>query len=179
MKSLQLLFLLYCGGSASAQHSQAAPIMRDVATHQQLAQKLGQVRQQDPMSKMVVSNGEDPSVSAGPQDLISQSDIICYRGYATLVPKHALLSAPANLKDRLMMSAGARLVSWSEFYAANRGWITTEEVNFDQAQGKQPLPEAVENRLAKSVNLVVATYLGGPISVMPPVISKPASVVQK
>ena len=179
MKRPQLFLLAVSANLASAQQPLTAPVMRDVVTHQQLAQELDQARQLDPMKRMKVSNGDDPSVSSGSRDLFSQSDIICFNGVATLVPKHALLAAPENLKKRLTMSPGARIVGWLEFYAANRGWITTQEVSFAQAQGKQPLPEAAAQRIVKSTNLVVATFSGGPISVLPAVPSSPLPVVQK
>lgn len=179
MKPIQMFAWVCCANLASAQQPRTTPVMRDVATHQQLAQELGQARQKDPMLRMPVSNGEDPSKSVHSLDLVSQSDIICFNGVATLIPKRALLAAPQNLKDRLTVSAGARIVGWSEFYAVNRGWITTEEVSFAQAEGKQLLPEAATKRISKSTNLMVATYLGGPISVMSPVIAPPVTEVQK
>ncbi len=145
----------------------AGLVMRDAATHQQLSANLKKVEQADPMKRMDVSSGEDPSVKNRPLDLLSQSDIICYNGVATLVPKRAVLASPLNFKDRHAATAGARILSWSEFYAINRGWITTVEVTFDEASGKLPLPEATTKRIGKSTNLIVATYLGGPISVLP------------
>ncbi len=166
MKPHHLLILTCCLSHATAQTTGKAPVMRDVVTHQQLAQNLRQSQQEDPMKRLETATGEDPSKTNVPKDLMSQSDIICFNGLATLVPKSAILASPANMKDRLAMSPNAKIVGWSEFYVANRGWITTEEVSFNQAAGKLPLSEAVTVQIAKSRNLVVATYQGGPISVL-------------
>ncbi len=165
MKSSQLIAFACCLGSALASPGQSTPIMRDAVTHDQLVAGQRQAQQQDPMRSLAVATGEDPSLKNRPADLLKRSDVISFNGLATLVPKRAILSIPENLKNRLSEIGENRLVSWSEFYAANRAWITTEEVTYDQAAGAEKLPEKTTARLVKSANLVVATYLGGPISV--------------
>jgi hypothetical protein len=165
MKRHHLLILACCLNHATGQTTAKAPVMRDVATHQQLARNLRQSQQEDPMKRLEIASGEDPSKKNVPKDLMSQSDIICFNGLATQVPNSAILVSPANMKDRLEMTPNAKSDGWSEFYIANRGWITTEEVSFEQASGKLPLSEATIKQIAKSRNLIVATYLGGPISV--------------
>ena len=65
------------------------------------------------------------------------------------------------------MQPGVTLQSWREFYAVNRAWVTTVEVTQNQAEGKDPIAEPVKQQMLKSGNLIVATYLGGPISVLP------------
>lgn len=167
MKLPQLIALACCMNHAVGREVQPVTTMRDVVSHEQLAQQLLKTQQQDPMKSMETSTGEDPALKNRPVDLISQSDVICFGGMATLVPKRAILSTPPNLKDRLAAVANVRIVSWSEFYVANRAWITTEEVSFPQAAGKLALSDAATKRIGKSTNLVVATYLGGPISVLP------------
>lgn len=141
--------------------------MRDAATHDQIALTMRKADQADPMKKLPVSKGKDPSVENRPKDLISQSDIISYQGVATLVPKSAILRIPKNYRDRIAMQPGAHIVGWADFYAANRGWITTVEVSRTQAEGNLALPDEAHKQITKSGNLVVATFLGGPISVLP------------
>ncbi|MEO5713534.1 MAG: hypothetical protein ABIT37_08585 [Luteolibacter sp.] len=151
----------------AAPHASAAPgQMRDVPTHEQLSLKRGQMEQVDPMKNMAVSKTEDPAKNL-PTDLISQSDVISFAGVATLVPKHAIILIPKNYQDRVAFAPGSTIKSWTEFYTANRGWITTVEVSFAQAQGKDPIPEATTKQFTKSGNMVVAVYLGGPISMLP------------
>ena len=62
---------------------------------------------------------------------------------------------------------GSKLVTWADFYAVNRGWITTVEVCRVQAEGNSPLAEETQKQIGKSANLIVATYQAGPISVLP------------
>lgn len=152
------------------------PEMRDAATHEELALTLRKFQQEDPMKSMAPAQGEDPSRNP-PKDLISQSDIICFRGMATLVPKRAILQIPESCTERLKIAPGAKIVGWADFFAANRGWITTVEISRVQAEGKEPLAEDTLKQLTECLNLVVATYQGGPISMLPPAVppSAPAS----
>lgn len=142
--------------------------MRDPVTHQQLALALRKAGQEDPMKNMPLAKGEDPSVVNRPKDLISQSDIISFLGYATLVPKRAILQIPKNYRDRITMQRGAQILGWADFYAKNRGWISTVEISRVQAEGKLALSDDINKQMTECGNLVVATYLGGPISMLPP-----------
>jgi hypothetical protein len=153
--------------TAAAAAETKAPAMRDAATHEQLALALRKADQMDPMKNLPAAKGEDPSVANRPKDLLSQSDIISFRGLATLVPKRAILQIPKSCEERIKLEPGAKIVSWADFYAANRGWISTVEVSRVQAEGNKPLAEDSQKLLSTSRNLVVATYQGGPISVLP------------
>jgi len=164
MKSLIVISLF--GFSAAAANAEALP-MRDAATHTQLAVTHQKASQQDPMLKQTPAKGPDPSKVNRPESLLGASDIICFNGAVTLVPKRAILQMPKNLVDRLKYQPGAKVLSWAEFYALNRGWITTVEVSRVQAEGNSPLPEETTKMISKSGNLIVATYQAGPISVLP------------
>ena len=165
MKSLIVISLFGCSAAAAIAE---VPRMRDAATHAQLAVAHRQASQQDPMRKQAPAKGPDPSTENRPKSLIDSSDVICFNGVVTLVPKRAILQIPKNLMDRLKYQPGAKLMSWGDFYALNRGWITTMEVTRVQAEGNAPLAEADTKRIAKSGNLIIATYQAGPISVLPP-----------
>lgn len=140
---------------------------RDAATHDQLARRLRKSEQIDPMDKLQPAKGEDPSKVNQPTDLLESSDVICFGGVATLVPKRAILSAPKGVKDRVGLQKGVRIVGWLEFLSLNRGWITTVEVTRAQAEGNKNIAEETRDRISKTSNLVVATLMGGPISVLP------------
>lgn len=142
--------------------------MRDAVTHDQLVLKLRQASQEKPMARMKSRTGADPSKSNRPESLLATSDILCFGEMAVLVPKRAILQSPPKLADRLKLQPGVSFASWADFYAANRGWITTVEVTRTQAEGKEPVPMMAEDHIKKSSNLIVAVYLGGPISVLPP-----------
>lgn len=143
------------------------PKFRDAATHEQLARAMRYSEKIDPMKKLEAAKGEDATKANQPANLLEQSDIVCFNGLLTLVPKRAILASPTALKDRLKAQPGCRIVSFADFFAANRGWITTVEVSRAQAEGNKPIAEETLKQIEKSRNLVVATYLGGPISVLP------------
>lgn len=151
-------------------HAQADPrtAMRDAATHDQLSANLRRVQSSDPMKQFKPSEGKDPSKENQPTDLLSRSDMLCFNGTATLVPKGSILVTPPLFSDRIGMRSGAKIVTWLEFLSLNRGWITTHEISLAQAEGKEPLSEAATEVLRKSTSVVVATLQGGPISKLAP-----------
>ena len=145
----------------------AAPaVVQDAATHEQLALQLRKTLQDDPMRRLPASQGDDPARNR-PRNLLSQSDILCFGGVATLLPKRAILLLPKTLASRSEFTEGAALMGWAEFFARNRGWITTVEVPRLQAEGSEPLTTEVTRSLAEATRVVVATCQGGPISVLP------------
>ncbi|KAB2638025.1 MAG: hypothetical protein DVB25_08760 [Verrucomicrobia bacterium] len=152
----------------SARATAEQPVMRDAVTEEQLVLAQRMARQLDPMKQLPVTQAVDPATLNHPQDLLSQSDLLCFDGIATLVPKHAILHIPEAYAQRLKITPAAHIVGWADFFAANRGWITTVEISRVQAEGKELIAEDSRKLLAKSHNLVVATYQGGPISLLAP-----------
>ena len=169
MKSITLISSVACFAVAGpkAVASPAASTMRDAVTHEQLAGLYLEASRNDPTRKHAPSEGPDPSTINRPKSLIGESEMVCFNGAVTLVPKRAVLQIPKNLADRLKYKPGAKLLTWMEFYTTNRGWITTVEVSRIQAEGKSPIDDETLKHLAKSGNLIVATFQGGPISVLP------------
>jgi hypothetical protein len=169
MKSL-IPIVLVLHSTVLLSHGQApkAPPMRDAATHQQIVVMSRNASQADPMLKQTPAKGPDPSTATPVKSLLAESDVICFNGNVTLVPKRAILQIPKNLEDRFKYKPGAKLLSWAEFFALNRGWITTVEVSRPQAEGNVPIAEETRKTISKSGNLIVATYQAGPISVLPP-----------
>ncbi len=151
-----------------AANAQERRQISEPATHEELAARLKQQQSDDPLRSLARQEGRDPSKENQPQDLLSRSDILCFNGMATLVPKKSILALPAQLADRVGMQTGAKLVGWAEFHAANRGWLTTQEITLAQARGEQPFAEGMEERFSKSTNVIVATLQGGPISKLQP-----------
>ena len=125
------------------------------------------------MRHLAPAQGPDPMLANPPKDLLSESDILCFGGAATLVPKQAVIHIPKNMAARLKFIPGSKILTWADFFAINRGWITTVEVSRAQAEGNQPMVEEIAVRVNKSSNLVVATYQSGPISLLPPKVPPP------
>lgn len=145
------------------------PEIRDAPTHEELAQKLRSAQASDPISNFTTEPGaKDPTKENQPVDILEDSDIISFNGLTTLVPKRAILAMPDSFKSRVGKHvAGHRFVVWKDFQIANRGWISTIEVTRTQAEGRTPLGEESLERISKAGTLIVATYQGGPISVLP------------
>lgn len=144
--------------------------MRDPVRHEDLSNKLRMAQQKDPIRNMGPAAGkvdEDPSQRTTSRDLIKESTVLCHRGFLTLVPKQAVLHQPDSLKDRFEAKDQVKVQTWADFFAANRGWIRTQEVSREQAMGLAPLPEGLMETFKGSQFVVVATFKGGPISVLP------------
>lgn len=163
-----LLYTVCAGFVIFPLSARSAPVMRDAATHDELALVYRKAEQVNPMKSQSPAKGADPSTLAPPESILASSDVLCANGNATLVPKRAILLIPKNCSERLKYQNGAKLTCWSQFYAQNRGWITTVEVSREQAEGNVAIAENVQKQMQKTGNLVVATYQGGPISVLPP-----------
>lgn len=162
MKSLAVLSLFSVFTAVTARAE-----MRDAATHEELSLQYRKTSQEDPMSKLAAAKGPDPSTANPMKSLIGDSEVLCFNGMVTLVPKRAVLQIPKSMADRLKYQPGAKLLSWAQFYALNRGWITTVEVSRVQAAGTSAMSEVTQKQISKSANLIVATYQAGPISVLP------------
>ncbi|MDF1659918.1 MAG: hypothetical protein P1U58_20050 [Verrucomicrobiales bacterium] len=144
--------------------------MRDSAKHDDLSRKLRMAQRADPIRELgppVGKTEEDPSLANSERDLIKTSTVFSFRGFLTLVPKRAVLSLPENYKSRLSVTKGAKVQTFRDFYQSNRGWIRTMEVSREQALGHVPFEEATALAIAESSQVVIATYKGGPISVLP------------
>ncbi len=163
-KTLILFTCLSLGGaSAEAQ-------MRDVVTHDELSQKLRMAQQKDPIRNTGPAIGkkdEDPAKLTAERSLLKASTTIAYGGYLTFVPKRAVLCIPEKYKTRLEVPSNVKLKTFGDFLQTNRGWIRTIEVTAEQAKGHVPFSEKVAEALSESSQVVIATYKGGPISVLP------------
>ena len=164
-----LLMVSATFGLAEEPAPKPKPQIRDAATHEDLAAKLRETQAKNPLAELTPEQvAKDPTKKNQPGNIVEDSDIISFNGLTTLVPKRAILALPENLKPRVgKHTPGHRLVAWKDFYSQNRGWINTVEVSRAQAEGRAPLAEDSQMTISKATNLMVATYQGGPISVLP------------
>lgn len=155
------------GQDATAQLDR--PPMRKAPTNEELVVRLRASEQEMALAATAkpTSTPVDTRANQPAPDLFETSDILCYNGAFTLVPKTAVLQFPKNLSERLKVQPGAKIQSWLDFYTANRNWITTVEVTKSQAAGAQPLSEQTTDHMAKCGKLVVATFRGNPVSLHP------------
>lgn len=168
MKTCHLFPVVFMAAqSIVGQACAAEQEMRDSMTSEQIAEMHAQATKQHAPAVERAKQAPDPSKANPPQSIVAQSDFLSFNGRSTLVPKRAILHIPANLADRIKFTPGAELMTWGEFYAVNRAWITTVEVSRVQAEGNQALAEETTKQIGKSTSLVVATFKTGPISVLP------------
>lgn len=148
----------------------AAPQMVDRVTPEQMAERQSSTpfaalqQQQEQATADMNAKVERP----GEQSLIKQSDILHDGSNWTIVPKGALLHVPAQMSARVGAKPLGTLLGWTEFLTANRAWIATEEVSFEQAAGKKPVADTKKEFWATQTKVVVAVHQGGPISVRTP-----------
>lgn len=163
------LLVLWIPGTVEAQTASPAPI-RDAATHDELASAARALC--DPMAELrqVETTGEHtgPAMMPKSRDLVASSDILCNLGVATLLPKRALLYVPKRLQSRLKLQPNAHIRTFPEFARLNRTWLRTFEVTQAQAQGSDAIDAKLFEKQKTLGQVIVATFHGGPISVLPP-----------
>ncbi|MGL4398640.1 MAG: hypothetical protein ACRCXD_02120 [Luteolibacter sp.] len=99
------------------------------------------------------------------QSIIKQSSILHDGTNWTLVPRGAVIFVPNAQKARVDVKPVGNLLSWADFLAKNRSWITTAGVTFEQAAGNEPTLVERSTFWAKQDKVVVAIHHNGPISV--------------
>ena len=159
MKSPLILFASLAGAAF------ASPVIKDRITPEEIAQR----QKSAPVAVIQqAADGKDAAVARpGGESLIQQSDILSDGHNWTLVPKNAVLHVPQALANRVGAKPLGRLLAWTDFLTVNRGWLFTEEITFDQAAGKTPIPPSRSEFWKKNGKVIVAVHLGGPISVKP------------
>lgn len=93
------------------------------------------------------------------------SDVLSDGRNWTVVPRGAVLHVPHALANRVDAKPIGKLLSWDEFLTVNRGWLFTEEVTLDQANGKAAIPPSRTAVWKRNGKVVIAIHLGGPMPV--------------
>lgn len=153
-----ILLLTTLAGAALAN-----PVMTDRITPEEISAR----QKSSPVAALQqqVAGAEAKVARPAEESLIKQSDVLSDGNNWTLVPKSAVLHVPLALSNRVGAKPLGRLLSWNDFLTVNRGWLFTEEVTFDQAAGKAPIPPSRAEFWKKNGKVIVAVHLGGPISV--------------
>jgi hypothetical protein len=126
---------------------------------------LSKLQAQDPMSRLIKpEEGKTRVQRPGGQSILKNSTILHDGKHWTLVPKGAVVHTPEHLKSRVNVEPTGELLGWRDFLAANHAWISTCEMDFEEAAGKYALSEDTTSNWAKQKKLVVAVHQHGPIS---------------
>jgi hypothetical protein len=137
-------------------------------TDEELTQRRMQAIQNKPVAPHAPPKGTGVAAAKPIPGLMSRSDTLSFNGLMTLVPKRAIVHQPPGFEARVnQIQPGSKIVGWRDFLQNNRGWVTTVDVSLAQAEGRIPMDEKVVELYKKGSNLVIATYRGGPISVLP------------
>lgn len=156
-------------GAAAAAPDEAPEEMRDRPSREQLAGVLRNAQENDPMAALAPAAKPDADASEppAPRDFVASSTVLCNLGVATLVPNRAVLFVPKRFENRLTLQPNARIRSFPEFARTNQTWVRTFEVTQAQAEGKEAIDPEIFEKEKRLGHLLVATFHGGPISVLP------------
>ena len=151
--------ILICGVLAC--HAPAAqPLVPRIT-----ADALGRLQQADPMIRLdKPAEGEAKVARPDSQSVISQSTVLHDGSRWTIVPNGSVVFIPERMKSRVGATPSGELLGWQDFLAHNRGWVSTCEVSFEQAAGKEPLPAERTAYWAKQDKIIVAVHQRGPIT---------------
>ena len=139
----------------------AAPVLVQITP-----EALAKLQKNSPMTSLQQpAKDEVPASRPAAPSIIKQSSILHDGKNWTLVPKGAVIFIPTPLKSRVDVSPVGELLSWPDFLAKNRGWITTTDISFDQAAGNLPMPAERAAFWTKQDKIVIAVHQNGPISV--------------
>lgn len=89
----------------------------------------------------------------------------------TILPKGSVISCPDSLAAHLVDGPSRTMLSWPDFLAANRNWLTTQEVSLAHVKGEMPFSESDRASFKAGGKMVVATLRNNPVTVLvkPPV----------
>jgi hypothetical protein len=122
-----------------------------------------------PVSTLAQPSAEADRVARpSKQSIINQSVILSDGTNWTLVPRGAVLHLPEAHENKIGRRPVGNLLSWKQFLATNRAWISAEEISLRQAEGVHQLDERRTAFWPKQDKIIVAVHLGGPISVVAP-----------
>jgi hypothetical protein len=123
--------------------------------------------------KSSASHEQTKSVSAAPtpvpverESLSSRISFLTDGNLTTMIPKGALIHAPANHRISVREKIQGKLVEWDEFLLANRSVIRLEPVDMDHLQGNATLsPKAMES--VRKANLPTLTVYQNRVVLLP------------
>lgn len=145
-------------------HAQQA---RDVIHEEALRKQIAST----PTLKSQLSAKAKPLKNDAPaiQSSLWRSSIILTDGEKfTLVPVGSVLHLPASLRTHVIDKPQGDFTFWPGFLKRNASWLAAHEVTLKLSRGDAQEANALLKRLSKDPHLVVATYKGGPITILEP-----------
>jgi hypothetical protein len=147
---------------------------RDVVDEDSLRQKVAST----PNLKSQLSAKTKPLRSQAPviESSLWRSSIILTDGEKfTLVPTGSILHLPPELRARVISKPEGDFMFWPAFLERNVSWLSAKEVTLTLSRGNAQEAKVLLKSLSGDSHLVVATYKGGPITILEPVSSRPGA----
>lgn len=108
---------------------------------------------------------EKPVVTVKKRSLIQNATLLTSGKNWTILPKGSVIYIPEKLKTKIVKTPKGELVDWKTFLRLNRGWVYVHSISMKQAKGKATLTPEEMKAYKGMGKIVVATCMGGPISV--------------
>jgi hypothetical protein len=150
-------------------HAQQA---RDVIREETLRQQVTAT----PTLKSHLSAKARPLTNQAPpvQSSLWRNSIILSDGEKfTLVPVGSILHLPSELRARVIAKPQGDFTFWPSFLQRNAAWLAAKEVSLKLSRGNAQEANALLKSLSHDPHLVVATYKGGPITILEPASASP------
>ncbi len=84
----------------------------------------------------------------------------------TLVPVGSILHLPEALRSRVLVKPQGDFTFWPSFLKRNEVWLGAKEVSLSLSRGNEKEAKSLLQSLSRDPRLLVATYKGGPITIL-------------
>lgn len=97
----------------------------------------------------------------------------------TLIPVGAILHLPEGLRSRVLAKPQGKFTFWPNFLKRNEAWLGAKEVSLTLSRGNAQEAGALLKSVSRDPRILVATYKGGPITILEAAPSSHASKSSK
>jgi hypothetical protein len=150
--------------SPASQAKTQAPAARDAATESSLQREMQKSKR---LADYKGAFEAAPEVAPDLTPSLYKKSIILFDGdNHTVVPMGAVLALPAGYRNRIIDKPEGEFLFWSTFLEKNKKWVGAWEVPMAMARGDAEMSKSVMKQIANDTRVLVATYKGGPITVL-------------
>ncbi len=156
-----VLGIIAITGCLSAQQA------RDVVSEEALRKQVAEA----PSLKSQLTAKAKPLTKAAPaiqSSLWTNSIILADGEKFTLVPVGSILHLPAELRGHVAAKPQGDFTFWPSFLKRNAAWLAAKDVPLSLSRGNAQEAKALLKSLSYDKRLIVATYKGGPITILEP-----------
>ncbi len=138
---------------------------RDVVSEDELKKQAGAA----PSLKTQLTAKAKPLTTKAPaiqSSLWARSIILGDGEKYTLIPVGAILHLPEALRSRVLSKPQGDFTFWPNFLKRNEAWLGAKEVSLTMSRGNAQEAGALLKSISRDPRLLVATYKGGPITIL-------------